>query len=78
MVGKNGSGKTNLLDGIYYLCIGRGAFSYTDTQHLQHGKTFFSLKGIFEKEGRNNTVQCIVEKGKAKVIKVNKQSLIQK
>ncbi len=71
LVGKNGSGKTNLLDGIYYLCIGRGAFSYTDTQHLQHGKTFFSLKGTFEKEGRNNTVQCIVEKGKAKVIKLN-------
>jgi DNA replication and repair protein RecF len=71
LVGKNGSGKTNLLDGIYYLCIGRGAFSYTDTQHLQHGKTFFSLKGIFEKEGRKNTVQCIVEKGKAKVIKLN-------
>ena len=71
LVGKNGSGKTNLLDGIYYLCIGRGAFSYTDTQHLQHGKTFFSLKGIFDKEGRNNTVQCIVEKGKAKVIKLN-------
>jgi DNA replication and repair protein RecF len=71
LVGKNGSGKTNLLDGIYYLCIGRGAFSYTDTQHLQHGKTFFSLKGIFEKEGRNNTVQCIVEKGKPKTIKLN-------
>ena len=71
LVGKNGSGKTNLLDGIYYLCIGRGAFSYTDTQHLQHGKTFFSLKGTFEKEGRNNTVQCIVEKGKPKVIKLN-------
>jgi DNA replication and repair protein RecF len=71
LVGKNGSGKTNLLDGIYYLCIGRGAFSYTDTQHLQHGKTFFSLKGIFDKDGRNNTVQCIVEKGKAKVIKLN-------
>ncbi|WP_375561777.1 DNA replication/repair protein RecF [Bernardetia sp. OM2101] len=71
LVGKNGSGKTNLLDGIYYLCIGRGAFSYTDTQHLQHGKTFFSLKGTFEKEGRKNTVQCIVEKGKAKVVKLN-------
>jgi len=71
LVGKNGSGKTNLLDGIYYLCIGRGAFSYTDTQHLQHGKTFFSLKGIFEKQGRNNTVQCIVEKGKPKIIKLN-------
>ena len=71
LVGKNGSGKTNLLDGIYYLCIGRGAFSYTDTQHLQHGKTFFSLKGIFEKEGRNNTVQCIIEKGKPKTIKLN-------
>lgn len=71
LVGKNGSGKTNLLDGIYYLCIGRGAFSYTDTQHLQHGKTFFSLKGIFEKDGRNNTVQCIVEKGKPKIIKLN-------
>jgi DNA replication and repair protein RecF len=74
LVGKNGSGKTNLLDGIYYLCIGRGAFSYTDTQHLQHGKTFFSLKGIFEKEGRNNTVQCIVEKGKAKIIKLNNKA----
>ncbi|WP_338767493.1 DNA replication and repair protein RecF [Bernardetia sp. ABR2-2B] len=71
LVGKNGSGKTNLLDGIYYLCIGRGAFSYTDTQHLQHGKTFFSLKGTFDKENRKNTVHCIVEKGKQKVIKLN-------
>ncbi|WP_291726302.1 DNA replication/repair protein RecF [Bernardetia sp.] len=71
LVGKNGSGKTNLLDGIYYLCIGRGAFSYTDTQHLQHGKTFFSLKGTFEKDNRKNTVHCIIEKGKQKTIKLN-------
>jgi DNA replication and repair protein RecF len=67
-----GSGKTNLLDGIY-LCDGRGAFSYTDTQHLQHGKTFFSLKE-FEKKVKN-TVQCIVEREKLKSYKIKYKAL---
>ena len=36
LVGKNGSGKTNLLDAIYYLCITKSAFNPQDVQCALH------------------------------------------
>ncbi|MBN9299656.1 MAG: DNA replication and repair protein RecF [Filimonas sp.] len=55
--GKNGSGKTNLLDAIYYLCFTRSYFSRPDSQNVQHGLQGLRLEGILDK---NNTPFRIV------------------
>lgn len=47
LVGKNGSGKTNLLDAIYYLSLTKSAFAASDSHCLLHGQSSFMVKGVF-------------------------------
>lgn len=47
LVGKNGSGKTNLLDAIYYLSLTRSAFSASDSHCIKMGESYFLVKGAF-------------------------------
>lgn len=46
-VGNNGMGKTNLLDAIYYLCMGKSYFGQTDQYLSNHEADFFRLEGRF-------------------------------
>jgi DNA replication and repair protein RecF len=69
--GRNGSGKTNLLDAIYYLCSGKSYFNALDQQLIRTGESYFSLRGTFERRGRAEDVMCVLMKGKRKVIKRN-------
>ncbi|MCH7401390.1 DNA replication/repair protein RecF [Belliella kenyensis] len=71
MTGINGSGKTNLLDAIHYLCLTKSAFNTQDNQNILHNQDFFSLFGSFESEGGSLDVRCIVESGKKKQLLQN-------
>lgn len=63
--GKNGSGKTNLLDAIYYLCFTKSYFGKPDAQNVAHGKAGFRLEGNFKKQQQTHNVACVVrENGK--------------
>ncbi len=53
LLGKNGSGKTNLLDAIYYLSFTKSAINPSDVQNIQHGATQFIAKGEFEMANRS-------------------------
>lgn len=44
--GKNGQGKTNLLDAIHYLSLTRSAFSSSDSFCYRHGCDAFSIAGV--------------------------------
>lgn len=46
--GKNGVGKTNLLDAIHYLCFTKSYFTRLDANNVQHGNSGFRLQGNFE------------------------------
>ncbi len=69
--GPNGAGKTNLLDAIYDLCTGKSYFNSIDQQLIRDGADYFSIKGEFEKNNVNESVLCVVMKGRKKVIKRN-------
>ncbi|MEN1785492.1 MAG: DNA replication and repair protein RecF [Bacteroidota bacterium] len=71
LVGANGVGKTNVLDAIYHLCVGKSYFNPVATQNIKHGTPFFVLDGTFEKEGRDEKIVCSFKKGAKKVIKRN-------
>lgn len=63
--GKNGIGKTNLLDAIYYLCFTKGYFTRSDLQNVQHGRSGFRIAGGFELNGEETQSICILrENGK--------------
>jgi len=47
IVGPNGSGKTNLLDAIYFLSLTKSAFHSQDTLNINHEADFFIIDGLF-------------------------------
>ncbi|EKB50242.1 DNA replication/repair protein RecF [Cecembia lonarensis] len=70
-VGINGSGKTNLLDAIHYLCLTKSAINGMDNLNVQHQKEFFTIFGDFELEGKEVEIKCIFESGKKKQLLQN-------
>ena len=69
ITGPNGSGKTNILDAVYYLANTKSFFNGIDQQLIRHGQDFFSIHGFFENE---NSTEILVNftKGK-KTLKKN-------
>jgi len=70
-VGKNGIGKTNVLDAIYHLSYGKSYFNPLAVQNIKHGEDFFVIDGEFEKKGRNEQIVCSLKKGQKKILKRN-------
>ncbi|HEX9650879.1 MAG TPA: DNA replication and repair protein RecF [Cyclobacteriaceae bacterium] len=71
ILGENGSGKTNLLDAIYYLSLGKSAFNPQDNQNINHGELFFSILGNLRTNGDFASIQCSLKKGNKKRLRVN-------
>lgn len=53
IVGDNGSGKTNLLDAIYYLSFGKSFLNPFDSQNATHGRDFFMIQGYYFRKGKD-------------------------
>lgn len=68
LTGKNGMGKTNMLDAVYYLCIGKSYFSSGDKYVVKKGESFFRCFGRFENEKGVDEVEIKVTPGKKKEI----------
>ena len=54
ITGPNGSGKTNLLDAVYYLCYTKSYFSAYQQNSVQQGMDGFRLEGTFDHEGHDS------------------------
>ena len=70
-VGKNGIGKTNILDAIYHLANGKSYFNPLAVQNIKHGEDFFVVDGEFEKNKRSEQILCSLKKGQKKILKRN-------
>lgn len=70
-VGKNGVGKTNILDAIYYLAYGKSYFNPVALQNIKHDEEFFVVDGMFEKNEKQEHIVCSLKKGQKKVMKRN-------
>ncbi len=71
IVGKNGIGKTTILDAIYHLAVGKSYFNPLSTQNIKHGEEFFVIDGMFEKENRTEKIVCSYKKAQKKILKRN-------
>ena len=58
IAGPNGSGKTNLLDAVYYLCYTKSYFSAYQQNNVQNGLDGFRVTGVFNRNGRQETISC--------------------
>lgn len=72
-VGKNGSGKTNLLDGIYYLAFCKSYFNPNDSQVIKHNQPYMSLTGKFDILGESTMISCGIKPGHRKIFKKNEK-----
>ncbi|MFT3738536.1 MAG: DNA replication and repair protein RecF [Breznakibacter sp.] len=72
-VGPNGSGKTNILDAVYYLSFCKSFQNPVDSQNVQHGQDFFMLQGWYEKTGGAEEVYCGFKLNQKKQFKRNKK-----
>ncbi len=64
--GKNGSGKTNLLDAVYYLCFTKSSFNRPDNQSVKEGYAGFRIEGKFEKKNEDKKLVCILRENNRK------------
>ncbi len=69
--GKNGVGKTNLLDAIHYLCFTKSYFTRLDGNNVQHGNTGFRLEGNIDLHDKPEKAVCILRETGKKEFSVN-------
>lgn len=65
--GPNGSGKTNLLDAIYYLCYTKSYFSAYQQNSAQNGTDGFRVAGEFDCTSGPEIIACKWQQGKKEV-----------
>lgn len=71
IVGRNGIGKTTLLDAIYHLAIGKSYFNPIASQNIKHQQDFFVIEGDFISNDKSENIVCSLKKGLKKIIKRN-------
>ncbi|WP_062060819.1 DNA replication/repair protein RecF [Aquimarina longa] len=71
LVGRNGVGKTNILDAIYHLSFGKSYFNPITSQNINHNADFFLIDGHYTKENREEKVIVSAKRGQKKIIKRN-------
>ena len=74
IVGQNGSGKTNLLDAVYFLALSKSAFHNQDALSVQHEADFFIIDGLFRHKGRTTQITCSLQRGQRKVLMSDKKA----
>ena len=72
-IGHNGVGKTNVLDGVYYLSFCHSASNPVDSQVIRHGQEFMMLEGTYQTDSQPLLISCGMKRGQKKHFKRNKK-----
>jgi DNA replication and repair protein RecF len=72
--GKNGSGKTNLLDAIYYLSFSKSYFSRADASNVHHGLMGLRLEGNYQLHDTDQNLVFILRENNRKELALNEES----
>ncbi|PVX51070.1 DNA replication and repair protein RecF [Balneicella halophila] len=70
-IGKNGEGKTNLLDAIFYLSFCKSNYSSSDANNIKHDEETMMLKAEYEVQGNTEHIHCGVKRQSKKTFKRN-------
>ena len=69
--GNNGVGKTNILDALHYLSVGKSFLSNTDVNNIAYDEDFFTLEGVVSNGEKEDIIRIIQSRDSRKVIKKN-------
>jgi len=76
--GKNGQGKTSILEAIYYLSLTRSFRTAKDAVVLKNDTTFFDISGIFDnEESKEISIRIFYSKEEGKHVFLNSQKVSQ-
>ncbi len=76
LYGRNGAGKTNILEAIYYVCLSRSFLTHLDAQALRWGTPFFEVDAHFTTLRRPEVqVRLLFDPQAGKHITVNRASV---
>ncbi|QFG53072.1 DNA replication/repair protein RecF [Chryseobacterium sp.] len=70
-VGNNGAGKTNVLDALHYLSVGKSFLGNTDQNNIESGEDFFSIEGIISDGEKESIIKVQMPRDAKKIIKKN-------
>ena len=77
IIGRNGMGKTNLLDAVYYLSFCKSATNPIDTQNIFHDREFFVVQGFYQTDNDEpEEVYCGLKRRQKKQFKRDHIGLI--
>ncbi|MFN3529481.1 MAG: DNA replication/repair protein RecF [Bacteroidia bacterium] len=63
ITGPNGTGKTNILDAVHYLCLTRSYLLQQDAQLLRFGEDFFNLQAEIRVNDQSHKLFCAWQQG---------------
>lgn len=73
-IGRNGMGKTNVLDAVYFLSVCKSCTTSLDQMVVQHTAEFMVLQGQYEREdGTREDIYCGLKRGTKKQFRRNKK-----
>lgn len=72
-IGRNGMGKTNVLDAVYYLSFCKSHSNSIDSQNIEHDSDFFLIQGTYNLRGNTEEVYCGMKRRQKKQFKRNKK-----
>lgn len=73
-VGNNGVGKTNILDAIHYLSIGKSFLGSSDIQNIMDEEAFFSIEAGITNSDREDIIKVLLPRDGKKIIRKNDKS----
>jgi DNA replication and repair protein RecF len=73
--GKNGSGKTNLLDALHHTSLLRSAFHRQDSLNIRFNEAFYRLESQVEEDARVQKLVILCEREKKKQVSWNGKNL---
>ena len=78
MIGRNGVGKTNILDAVYFLSFCHSASNPVDSMLIRHGEEFMLIEGLYKADNDYSSddamvISCGLKKGAKKHFRRNKK-----
>lgn len=73
-VGNNGAGKTNILDALHYLSVGKSFLGNTDLNNIKREEDFFTIDAEIQNDESEDIIKISQPKEGKKIIKKNDKS----
>lgn len=74
LIGNNGTGKTNLMDAVYYLSFCKSFFNATDQLNINHDENYFMLRGHYQRLNTAEQISCGIQQGQKKQFRRNSKA----